>query len=146
MPSFARIDGTNTVTDIFTLDNGDCLDASGNHSSTIGAAMCEQKKAGTWIESAEKNKEGLRGNYAGIGYTYMTGVQTLGVASTDIFISQPPYPSWTGISTVSAEWLPPITRPTETDSQVSNHEIYNWDETAYQADNTKGWVLTSAPT
>ena len=44
MPSFARIDGTNTVTDIFTLDNGDCLDASGNHSSTIGAAMCEQKK------------------------------------------------------------------------------------------------------
>jgi hypothetical protein len=76
----------------------------------------------------------------------MTGVQTLGVASTDIFISQPPYPSWTGISTVSAEWIPPITRPTETDSQVSNHEIYNWDETAYQADNTKGWVLTSAPT
>ena len=91
MPSFARIDGTNTVTDIFTLDNGDCLDASGNHSSTIGAAKCEQKKAGTWIESAEKNKEGLRGNYSGIGYTYMTGVQTLGVASTDIFISQPPY-------------------------------------------------------
>ena len=27
MPSFARIDGTNTVTDIFTLDNQDCLDA-----------------------------------------------------------------------------------------------------------------------
>ena len=76
----------------------------------------------------------------------MTGVQTLGVAATDIFISQPPYPSWTGISTVSAEWIPPITRPTETDSQVSNHEIYNWGETAYQADNTKGWVLTSAPT
>ena len=44
------------------------------------------------------------------------------------------------------EWIPPITRPTETDDQVSNHEIYNWDETAYQADNTKGWVLTSAPT
>ena len=44
MPSFARIDGTNTVTDIFTLDNQDCLDASGNYSSTIGAAKCEQKK------------------------------------------------------------------------------------------------------
>ena len=63
MPSFARIDGTNTGTDIFTLDNGDCLDASGNHSSTIGAAMCEQKKACTWVESAEKNKEGLLKNY-----------------------------------------------------------------------------------
>ena len=142
MPTFARIDGTNTVTDIFTLDNGECLDASGTHSSTIGAPMCEQKKAGTWIESAEKNKEGLRGNYAGIGHTYMTGVQTLGVASTDIFISQPPYPSWTGISSISAEWLPPITRPTETNAEVTSHKNYNWDESAYQADNAQGWVLT----
>ena len=28
----------------------------------------------------------MRGNYAGIGMKYMTGVATLGVGSTDVFI------------------------------------------------------------
>ena len=37
----------------------------------------------------------FRGHYAGIGNTYLTGVKTLGVASTDIFIVQQPFPSWT---------------------------------------------------
>ena len=36
----------------------------------------------------------MRGNYAGIGYTYMSNVATLGVGSTDIFIPQQPYASW----------------------------------------------------
>ena len=37
----------------------------------------------------------MRGNYAGIGYTYMSNVATLGVGSTDIFIAQQPHASWT---------------------------------------------------
>ena len=49
----------------------------------------------------------MRGNYAGIGFTYMSNVATLGVGSTDIFISQQPHASWTvGVNT--AQWYSPL--------------------------------------
>ena len=67
----------------------------------------------------------MRGNYAGIGYTYMSNVATLGVGSTDIFISQKPYASWT-FSTTVAEWEPPSNpgaAPGLTTSQVAQVHI-----------------------
>ena len=84
----------------------------------------------------------MRGNYAGIGYTYMSNVATLGVGSTDIFIAQQPYASWTvGVST--ATWYSPIPQPALTDDQIAAGSYYTWDESAYQADNTTGWTLTT---
>ena len=84
----------------------------------------------------------MRGNYAGIGYTYMSNVATLGVGSTDIFISQQPFASWT-ISTSAAQWEAPITQPTLTDAEVAAGKYYVWNESNYQADNSTGWVLTT---
>ena len=85
----------------------------------------------------------MRGNYAGIGLTYMENVATLGVGSTDIFIEQQPYASWTiGVNT--ARWYPPIARPDLSFSQVEEGYCYEWDEAAYQADNTVGWALTTS--
>ena len=88
----------------------------------------------------------FRGNPVGIGMTYITGVRTLGVASTDIFIEQQPYPSWSiGVNT--ATWYSPlggdISGPgiTSTVELENDGKIYVWDESVYQADNTKGWVL-----
>ena len=49
----------------------------------------------------------MRGNYAGIGMKYMSGVATLGVGSTDVFIPEQPYASWT-ISTTEARWVSPL--------------------------------------
>ena len=84
----------------------------------------------------------MRGNYAGIGYTYMENVATLGVGSTDIFIAQQPYSSWTvGVNT--ATWYSPIPQPALTDDQIAAGSYYTWDESAYQADNTTGWTLTT---
>ena len=62
-----------------------------------------------------------------------SNVATLGVGSTDIFIAQQPYASWT-ISTTAAQWEPPITQPTLTDDQIAAGSYYTWDESAYQAD------------
>ena len=45
----------------------------------------------------------MRGSYAGIGYTMMA----LSVGSTDVFISQQPYASWTIILS-AAQWEAPI--------------------------------------
>ena len=81
-----------------------------------------------------------RGNLAGIGMTYMVNVATLGVGSTDIFINPQPYASWTiGINT--AQWYAPIAKPGLTTTQLAGNMSYHWDESAYQADDTTGWVL-----
>ena len=76
--------------------------------------------------------------------TYMTGVQTLGVASTDIFIIQQPYPSW-GISTTASRWIPPTNpgeHPTLSESE-RNVKYYTWNESNYNSDPATAWVLNS---
>ena len=89
----------------------------------------------------------MRGNYAGIGMTFMSGVATLGVGSTDIFISQQPYASWT-ISTTEAVWAPPSTpgaAPALTDEEREAGKYYVWNESNYQSDPATAWVLTTPP-
>jgi hypothetical protein len=66
--------------------------------------------------------EALRGNYAGIGYTYDQ--------VNDVFYAPQPYSSWT-ISAPTWEWEAPVPYP-------STGGPYDWDET------TQSWVL--APT
>jgi hypothetical protein len=92
---------------------------------------------GTWVQTSyntygnvhygqDGNADGgvaLRGNYAGIGYTYDT--------DNDVFYKPKPYASWTLADTWL--WVAPIVYPDDDKS-------YTWDEDVYQADNTKGCV------
>ena len=96
---------------------------------------------GTWVQTSyntrgnvhygqDGNADGgvaLRGNYAGIGYTYDS--------TNDVFYEPKPYASWT-LGKNSWLWNPPITHP-------DDEKDYIWDEDVYQADNTKGWVERS---
>ena len=82
----------------------------------------------------------MRGNYAAVGYTYMENVSTLGVGSTDIFIRPQPYASWT-LDYLLRHGMHLFLQPALTDEQRSAGSYYEWDEDAYQADNTTGWVL-----
>ena len=79
-----------------------------------------------------------RGNYAGIGYTWDE--------DNEIFWPKQPHASWTK-NTSTAAWDAPITYPSVTDDGadpvVWNWSI-TWNETAYQADNTKGWKATKS--
>jgi len=52
-------------------------------------------------------------------------------ATKDKFISPQPYASWALDS--DDDWQPPTTRP-------DDDKKYYWDEDAYQADNSDGWV------
>ena len=146
MAHFAQLDSNNVVTQVIVVSNDDTSDSNGTETESIGVAFC-QKLLGAdtnWKQTSYNAK--VRGNYAGIGYTYMSNVATLGVGSTDIFIAQQPHASWT-ISTSAAQWEAPITQPTLTDEQVAAMSYYTWDESAYQADTsdpkTAGWVLTT---
>ena len=146
MAHFAQLDDNNVVTQVIVVSNDDTSDSNGTETESIGVAFC-QKLLGADTNWKQTSYNGnMRGNYAGIGYTYMSNVATLGVGSTDIFIAQQPHASWT-ISTSAAQWEAPITQPTLTDEQVAAMSYYTWDESAYQADTsdpkTAGWVLTT---
>ena len=142
MAHFAQLDDNNVVTQVIVVGNSDTADVNGVESENIGVAFCQSLLgAGTnWKQTSYNGN--MRGNYAGIGMKYMTGVATLGVGSTDVFMSEQPYASWT-ISTTEASWEAPLTVPTLTDDQVAAGSYYTWDESAYQADNTTGWTLTT---
>ena len=62
----------------------------------------------------------LRGNYAGIGYTYDQ--------ANDVFYAPQPYPSWTISAATNWIWQSPVPYPTD-------GKIYTWDEA------TQSWVL-----
>ena len=42
------------------------------------------------------------------------------------------------LNTTTGNWTPPISLPSDADT-VS----YNWDESLYQSDNTKGWITNN---
>jgi hypothetical protein len=79
----------------------------------------------TWVQTSyntngNKHPEGrpLRGNYAGIGYTYDE--------TNDVFYAPQPFPSWT-LNQSTWLWEPPVPMPTD-------DKLYQWDEA------TKNWV------
>ena len=75
---------------------------------------------GTWIQTSYNTQGGvhklggtpLRGNYAGIGYTYDQ--------ANDVFYAPQPYASWT-ISAPTWTWEAPVAMPTD-------GKPYKWDE------------------
>ena len=142
MAHFAQLDENNVVTQVIVVGNSDTADVNGVESENIGVAFCQSLLGAetNWKQTSYNGN--MRGNYAGIGMKYMSGVATLGVGSTDVFISQQPHASWT-ISTTEARWEAPLTEPTLTDEQRAAGSYYTWDESAYQADNSTGWTLTT---
>ena len=129
MSNFAHLNENNIVDNVIRVIDGDGING-------IIQMKFSTSEDNVWKYSNGKN----RGNPVGIGMTYMVNVATLGVGSTDIFINPQPHASWTiGINT--AQWYAPIAKPGLTTTQEAAHMTYEWDESAYQADNTKGWVL-----
>ena len=76
---------------------------------------------------SEDQSKALRYNYAKIGGIYDR--------INDAFYETKKHESWT-LNTESFIWEPPIEYP-------DDGQVYHWNEEAYQADNTEGWVLDS---
>ena len=154
MAHFALLDSNNVVVRVIVVSNDDIREPkewwdplrvfTGKESEEVGIAWCQNH----WNDPNSKWKQtsynagrtglghgrGKRGNYAGSGMIYMEGVRTLGVASTDIFISKQPYPSWS-IGVGTAQWYAPIDGPPDlTVSEQNARKSYTWDEDAYNAD------------
>jgi len=145
MAHFAKLDANNVVEQVIVVANQDTADSSGVETEAIGVALCQKLTGGTTNWKQTSYNGNFRGNYAGIGYTYMTAVATLGVGSTDIFITQQPYASW-AVGVTTAQWEPPATpgnAPALSSDEVAAGKYYVWNETNYQADPATAWVLTT---
>ena len=60
-------------------------------------------------------------------------------SSKDAFYASKPYASWT-LNESTCQWEAPIDKPS--DAFINGGDkAYYWDEDAYQADNTKGWII-----
>ena len=145
MAIFAQLDDNNIVINTIVVNDYDCGGGTLENESG-GVSYCKNLLGDDTNWKLSSKDATFRGNSVGMGITYMTGVRTLGVASTDIFIEQQPFPSWSiGINT--ATWYSPlgddITGPgiTSTVELDNDGKSYVWDESLYQSDNTKGWVL-----
>jgi hypothetical protein len=132
MAHFAQIDSNNIVTQVIVVADADTADAQGNHMESIGIAFCQRLIGGNWKQTSYNTQGGvhtnggtpLRGNYAGIGYTYDT--------LHDVFYAPQPFSSWT-ISAPNWTWTPPVPYPTDVGTPEAPKR-YNWDE------NNKTWV------
>jgi len=81
---------------------------------------------GTWLQTSyntqgNQHPEGrpLRGNYAGIGYTYN--------ATNDVFYAPQPYASWI-LNNTTWTWEAPVAMPTDGKVYNWNEELNNWKE------------------
>ena len=119
MAHFAQLDDNNVVIQVIVVSNDDCSDGSGTESESIGVAFCLKLL-------------GANTNWKQTSYN----------ASLDAFVPPQPFPSWT-LNNTTAAYDPPLTEPTLTEEQITAGSYYVWDEDAYQADNTTGWVLTT---
>ena len=146
MAHFAKLGANGKVIQVLTMDNDKMLNADGVEDETVGQQWLETHNnwpAQMWIQtsyntsgnthSSGDNSKAFRGNYAGIGYTWDE--------DNEIFWPKQPYPSWTK-NTSTAGWDCPINYPSVIDDgadPVVWKWIITWNESAYQADNSKGW-------
>ena len=147
MAHYAELGVDNIVKRVLYIDTIKCMTNGGIEKEEIGREYLETQHGGTWIKCSfntygNVHNEGgtpFRANYPGIGWYYDS--------TNDIFHSSrptdkdgDPCTSWT-LNTTTGLWTSPLTKPTLTDEETTASKIYQWDESAYLADNTKGWFL-----
>lgn len=124
MAHFAKLNDSNKILEVTFIPNDDLGNTEYPDSEALGITkLINDTGYSNWKQTSQSSS--FRGHFAQEGYSYD--------AINDTFIPIQPFVSWVYNSSVKA-WRAPTTYP-----QDSN--VYIWNETSYQADNTKGWVL-----
>jgi|TARA_R100001480_G_C4621596_1_gene166489 hypothetical protein len=150
MAHYAKISEENQVLQVLALDDKDNTNDANVEVESLGQQYLETHNnwpAHLWIKTSyntyeNTHREGgtpFRGNYATIGGEWDN--------TNQIFWPEKPFPSWEkDIS--NAKWKAPIDAPALTAEQQAANDaetaawVYQWNENAYQEDNTTGWDLT----
>ena len=145
MAHYAKLGLDNIVTAVVSVDTIDCMTRGGIERADIGLAhLVKHHGHELWKKCSYNTRGGehsgggtpFRANYPGIGWYYSS--------EHDIFHPARPYASHT-LNTTTGMWDPPHAAPALTEAQVEAGSYYSWDESAWVADNTEGWVLNTYP-
>ena len=141
MAHYAKLGLDNIVTAVVAVDTIDCMTRGGIEKEEIGLAhLVKHHGHELWKKCSYNTRGGehsgggtpFRANYPGIGWYYNS--------EHDIFHPARPYASHT-LNTTTGMWEAPLPQPELTEAEAEAMSYYRWDEDAYQADNTTGWVL-----
>ena len=152
MAHYAKLGLDNIVTAVVAVDTITCMTRGGIEREEIGLAHLvkhhghELWKKCSYNTYAGQHKLGgtpFRANYPGIGWYY----------NSEHAIFHPARPSDSDgdlmnshtLNTTTGMWDPPHAAPALTEAQVEAGSYYSWDESAWVADNTEGWVLNTYP-
>jgi len=143
MAHYAQLGVDNIVTRVWTVNNIDCMTVGGIEKDEIGQAYLKEHHGDlTLVKCSYNTSKGVhvlggtpfRANYPGVGWYYNS--------THDIFHEPRPKDkngndcnSWT-LNTTTGMYDPPISYP-----NAAALEYWTWDESVYNGDNTKGWVL-----
>ena len=143
MAHYAKLGLDNIVTAVVAVDTIDCMTRGGIEREEIGLAHLVRVHGHELWKKCSYNTRGgehtgggtpFRANYPGIGWYYSS--------EHDIFHPARPFASYT-LNTTTGMWEAPLAQPELTEEQIEARSYYEWDEAAYQADNTTGWVLVT---
>jgi len=150
MAHFAKISDTSKVLTVHAVNNKDILNGDGVEEESVGQQYLERHSnwpALMWIQTSYNTRGGkhydsqtgelsadqskaLRGNYAGIGYTWDE--------DNNIFYPKKPYASWV-LNTSEARWQSPIGDAPDLGEESETHR-YEWNES------DQSWDKTANPT
>ena len=138
MAHFAKLGMNGKVIAVHVVDNKDLHDADGNESEQVGKQFLERIhnwplwKQTSYNTANNKHSSGddskaLRGNYAGIGFTYDE--------DEDIFWPPKPFASWVKNLT-TASWESPVGDAPALSAEQQDTHRYDWNES------NQSWDLT----
>jgi hypothetical protein len=123
MAHYAQVNSDGVVVQVLVMDN----DMETNQGEAACIAWLQQNvNDDEWVKTSYNGN--IRKQYCGAGFTYDS--------DKDKFIAPQPFASWALDS--DDDWQAPLAMP-------SDDKRYIWDEDAYQADNTVGWVEVEVP-
>ena len=126
---YAQLDSENKVIRVEVVDVRDVTNDDGSRDPKVSFLKSEFGLDTVWVETFYDGSS--RHRYAGIGMTYSSDL--------DVFIDIKPeqYPSWV-LNEETYAYEPPVSEPTLTEEQITNGDIYLWNESTVSWDFVEG--------
>ena len=135
MAYFAKMTNDNEVLTVVCVNDSDTTNAEGVIDESVGQQFLERTSNWPAAQWKQTFKDGTRGNFAGIGYTWDE--------NNNVFWGRKPYDSWVK-DIATAEWVSPVgnvpalTEEQESQNAAKTHEwYYKWNE------ESQNWDLTN---
>jgi len=119
MAHFAKLDKSNIVLDVITVNNNVINNISFPESEPLGVAFLQSVFGADTKWAQTSYNASFRYNYAGIGYTFDDVAQA--------FIPIQPFPSWL-LNTETYSWDPPVPYPDDGKSYYWDEDTLSWVE------------------